>query len=158
MAAQATDDEQLRALVDENAPPRSRLNTAAWISSGATVLLLGTAAFYGAKAGEKNGDVNRLLGNFNEKTGIPVEYATVAAEYEAAVRDGQHDDRMAKGFAIAAGVAAATSIALFIVDTVRTADAPVESPGPLPSAPISLRLMPTSVAASASKWGLAWSF
>lgn len=158
MAMQATDDEQLRALVDENAPPRSRLNTAAWVSSGVTVLLLGTAAFYGAKAGEKNGDVNRLLGNFNEKTGMPVEYATVAAEYEADVRDGRHDDRMAKGFAIAAGVAAATSIVLFIVDAARSADTPVESPGPRRDAPSALRLVPASVAASASRWGLAWSF
>lgn len=153
---QATDDEQLRALVDENAPARSHLNTAAWISSGVTVLLLGTAAFYGAKAGEKNGDVNRLLGNFNEKTGMPVEYASVATQYEADLRDGRHDDRMAKGFAIAAGVAAATSIVLFIVDAVRTVDAGTVNPGPVRDAPTARRLAPTSLATSA--WGLGWSF
>jgi hypothetical protein len=153
---QVTDDEQLRALVDENAPPRTRLNTAAWISSGVTVLLLGTAAFYGAKAGEKNGDVNRLLGNFNEKTGMPPEYASVAAQYEADVREGRHDDRMAKGFAIAAGVAAATSIVLFIVDAVNPVDTPAVNPGPLRDAPSARRLAPTSLATSA--WGLGWSF
>jgi hypothetical protein len=153
---QATDDEQLRALVDENAPPRSHLNAAAWISGGVTVLLLGTAAFYGAKAGEKNGDVNRLLGNFNEKTGVPPEYASVAAQYEADVRDGRHDDRLAKGFAIAAGVAAATSVVLFIVDAVRTVDTPAANPVSLRDPPIARRLAPTSLATSA--WGLGWSF
>jgi hypothetical protein len=154
--AQATDDEQLRAIVDENAPPRSHLNTAAWISAGVTVLLLGTAGFYGAKAGEKNGDVNRLLGNFNEKTGMPVEYASVAAQFEADVRDGRHDDRMAKGFAIAAGAAAAATVVLFIVDAVRAADTPAEAPGPLRDAPSARRLAPTSLATGG--WGLGWSF
>jgi len=94
-------------------------------------VLLGTAAFFGAKASEKNGDVNRLLGNFDEKTGVPTEYARVASQYEQAVRDGRHDDRMAKGFAVAAGVAAAASLVLFVVDAVRAPAGPSEPERPL---------------------------
>jgi len=149
---QLRDDEELRALVDESAPPRSRLSTAAWIGSGVTVLLVGTAAFFGAKASEKNGDVNRLLGNFDEKTGVPTEYARVASQYEQAVSDGRHDDRMAKGFAIAAGVAAAASVVLFVVDAVR---APAAEPtGPMSSAPAARR----TGAASGGNLGLSWVF
>jgi len=152
--SQARDDEELRALVDESAPPRSRLNAAAWIGSGVTVLLLGTAAFFGAKASEKNGDVNRLLGNFDEKTGIPSEYAQVASQYEEAVRDGRHDDRMAKGFAVAAGVAAAASVVLFVVDAVRAPADPSQPERPLGLGPRA-RL---AGSAAAGDLGLSWVF
>jgi len=118
-STQAKDDEELRALVDENAPRRSHLNVAAWIAAGATVALLGTAAFFGAKASEKESDVNYLLGNFDAKTGVPIEYATVASRYEADVRDGKRDNRLAKGFAIGAAATALASTVLFVVDAVR---------------------------------------
>ncbi|HEY8923289.1 MAG TPA: hypothetical protein VIU64_02840, partial [Polyangia bacterium] len=138
--------------MDESAPPRSRLNTAAWIGSGVTVLLLGTAAFFGAKASEKKGDVNRLLGNFDEKTGVPTEYAQVASQYEQAVRDGRHDDRMAKGFAIAAGVAAAASVVLFVVDALRSPEAPS-----LPERPVGLGPRArTAGGVAAGNLGLSW--
>ena len=151
---QAQDDEELRALVDESAPPRSRLNAAAWIGSGVTVLLLGTAAFFGAQASEKNGDVNRLLGNFDEKTGVPSEYARVADEYEQAVRDGRHDDRMAKGFAIAASVAAAASVVLFVVDALRAPADPAQPERPLGLGPRAR----TVGGSSAGNLGLSWVF
>jgi hypothetical protein len=118
-STQAKDDEELRALIDENAPRRSRLNVAGWVAAGAAAALLGTTAFFAAKASEKESDVNQLLGNFDAKTGVPIEYATVAARYEAAVRDGKRYDRLTKGFAIGAGVATLASAALFIFDAVR---------------------------------------
>jgi hypothetical protein len=118
-SAQASDDEELRALVDENAPKRSHLNVAGWVAAGTTVALVGVAAFFGAKASEKASDVNYLQDNFDAQTGVPIEYATVADRYEADVRDGKRYDRLAKGFAIGAGVTALTSAALFIVDAVR---------------------------------------
>ena len=118
-SAQARDDEELRALIDENAPQRSRLNVAAWVAAGTTVALAGVAAFFAAKASEKGSDVNYLQDNFDGTTGVPLEYATVAARYEADVRDGKRDDRLATGFAIGAGVTALTSAALFILDSVR---------------------------------------
>lgn len=112
------DEESLRAFADEPTP-HTRLNVAAWIGTGVTVALLGVAAFYGAKAEEKASDVDRLTRNFDPNTDLPVEYAVVANPYTSAVRDGKHDDRMAKGFAIAAGATAVTTAVLFIIDAVR---------------------------------------
>ena len=118
-AAQVDEEESLRAFADEGPQPRTRLGTAAWIGAGVTVALLGVAAFYGAKASDKASDVDRLLRSFDQTTDIPVEYASVAAQYESDVREGKHDDRVAKGFAIAAGAAAVTTAALFVIDAVR---------------------------------------
>ena len=81
------EEESLRAFADENPTPRTRLNVAAWIGTGVTVALLGVAAFYGAKAGEKASDVDRLTRNFDPTTDLPVEYATVADQYTAAMLD-----------------------------------------------------------------------
>lgn len=116
------DEESLRAFADENPAPRSRLNVAAWVGTGVTVALLGVAAFYAAKAGEKASDVDRLTRNFDPATDLPAEYAPVADQYTAAMRDGKHDERVAKGFAIAAGATALTSAVLFIIDAVRKPD------------------------------------
>lgn len=116
------EEESLRAFADDNPTPRTRLNVAAWIGTGVTVALLGVAAFYGAKAGEKASDVDRLSHNFDATTDLPVEYSSVADQYTSAMRDGKHDARVAKGFAIAAGATALTSAALFIIDAVRRPD------------------------------------
>jgi len=118
-APEVDEEESLRAFANENPAPRTRLNVAAWIGTGVTVALLGVAAFYGAKAGEKASDVDRLSHNFDPATELPVEYSTVADQYTSAMRDGKHDARVAKGFAIAAGATALTSAALFIIDAVR---------------------------------------
>lgn len=118
--AQVDEEESLRAFADENPAPRTRMGTAAWIGAGITVALLGVAAFYGAKASEKASDVDRLLRNFDPSTGIPVEYASVAGAYESDVREGRHDDRVAKGFAVAAGATALTTVALFVIDAVSS--------------------------------------
>ena len=117
--AEVDEEESLRAFVDENPTPRSRLNVAAWIGTGVTVALLGVVAFYGAKAGEKASDVDRLSHNFDATTDLPVEYSSVADQYTSAMRDGKHDARVAKGFAIAAGATALTSAVLFVIDAVR---------------------------------------
>jgi len=122
-AVPETDDEEsLRAFRDENPTPHTRLNVAAWIGTGVTVALLGVAAFYGAKASDKAGDLDRLTSNFDPRTDLPAEYASVAAQYTADMRDGKHDDRLAKGFAIAAGGTALVTTALFIIDAVRHSD------------------------------------
>ncbi len=67
-------------------------------------------------------------------TGVPLEYHTVAARYENAVRDGQHDDRVAKGALIVAAGTALVATAFFIVDSVRTPERHAERdrPRPLP--------------------------
>ncbi|MES1205603.1 MAG: hypothetical protein ABUS79_06660 [Pseudomonadota bacterium] len=107
--------EDLLPLIEEQ-PPRSPLNVAGWVGAGATVLLLGVAAFYGAKAAEKAGDANRLLLYFDEATGVPQEYGPRAREYEELVREGRRDDHIATGMVIAAGATAVASAILFIVD------------------------------------------
>lgn len=124
--SQAQDDpnEDLRPIIDENGGPRSRLNTAAWVGAGVTALLLGVAGFYGASAAEKSGDANRLLTYSDPNTGIPTEYAQNAQQFESDVRTGQHDDRVAKGLLIAAGVTALASTVLFIVDSSSEKTAP----------------------------------
>ena len=88
----------------------------AWVGAGFTTLVLGVAAFYGASAAEKSGDANRLLTYSDPNTGIPTEYKVNAQQFESDVRTGQHDDRVAKGLLIAAGVTALASTVLFIVD------------------------------------------
>jgi len=102
---------------------RSALNVAAWIGAGTTVALLGVAAFYGAQAGSKKDDVNRYQA-FTDEKGHPLEYATVAASYESAVRDGQHDDRVAKAFLWSAAATGAITIGLFVADALRAPEEP----------------------------------
>jgi hypothetical protein len=103
--------------------PRSAVNLAAWIGAGTTTALLGVAAFYAAQAGSKKDDVNRLQ-FFTTSDGTPLEYASVAAEFEAARRDGEHDDRVAKAFLWSAAATGAATIALFVVDALRDPEAP----------------------------------
>jgi hypothetical protein len=114
---QARDDsrQDLVPLV-EDGTSRSRLNVTAWAGVGVTTLLLGVAAFYGASSADKAGDANRLLIFRDPDTGMPQEYAVHASQFEDDVRTGKQDDRMAKGFLIAAGITAAASAILFIVD------------------------------------------
>jgi hypothetical protein len=104
----------------ENEVPRSKLSSVAWGATGVTVLLLGVAAFYGASAAERAGDANRLLTYADELTFVPQEYALHAAQFEEDVRVGQRDDRIAKGFLIAAGVTAVAATVLFIMDSTST--------------------------------------
>ena len=105
-------------------------NITAWIATGATVLLLGTAAYYAASAGSAKDDVNQFLRYRDQLTGVPLEYQTVAARYEKAVRDGQHDDRVAKGALIVAAGTALVATAFFIVDGVRTPERHAERDRP----------------------------
>ena len=95
-------------------------NITAWVATGATVMLLGTAAYYAASAGSAKDDVNRLVLYRDQLTGAPLEYQSVAARYESAVRDGQHDDRVAKGALYAAAGTAVVATAFFIIDSLRT--------------------------------------
>jgi hypothetical protein len=105
-------------------------NITAWIATGATVLALGTAAYYAASAGSAKDDVNRLLLYRDQLTGVPLEYQTVASRYENAVRDGQHDDRVAKGALIVAAGTALVATAFFILDSVRTPERHAERDRP----------------------------
>jgi hypothetical protein len=103
------------------------LNITAWVATGATVVLLGVSGYFAASAASNKDDVNLLLRFQNPDTGEPLDYQTVAARYEKATRDGQHNDRLAKGALIAAGGTAVVATVFFILDSVRGPDAtPVE--------------------------------
>jgi len=154
----ARDDETGRRPVTEEDSGWNAYNITAWIATGATVLALGTAAYYAASAGSAKDDVNRLLLYRDQLTGVPLEYHTVASRYENAVRDGQHDDRVAKGALIVAAGSALVATAFFIVDGVRTPErhAQRDRPGPSRSTPIfGLALHPDggrTTAISALRW------
>ena len=136
-------------------------NITAWIATGATVLALGTAAYYAASAGSAKDDVNRLLLYPDHMTGVlPLEYHTIASRYENAVRDGQHDDRVAKGALIVAAGTALVATAFFIIDGVRTPEhhAERERPRPSRSTPVfGLALRPDGGRTTAIS-ALEWSF
>jgi hypothetical protein len=126
------------------------LRGTAWIATAVAVAALGTAGFFAASASSKKDDVNRLTSFRDDMTGAPLEYATIASQYETAVRDGQRYDRNAK---IALGVSVATAVfatSLFIVDSVRAPEsrlvlAPALSP-------------PSGGARAAAGAALTWTF
>jgi hypothetical protein len=147
--------EDLTPLVEDELPG-SRLSTAAWITTGAATLLLGVAAFFGATAADKSGEANRLLTYADTETQVPREYADVAREYDDNVRDGQRDDRIAKGLAICAGVAALAAAVMFVVDGTTEKAAP-----PVQARADSSGWRPRAVphrADGASGLGISWSF
>ncbi len=88
----------------------------AFVAAGATVLLLGTAAFFAAEAASDSNDINRLLNFRDERTGAPDRYSAVSAQYEKALADGPRHDRDAKIALIAAAATAAVSATFFVLD------------------------------------------
>jgi hypothetical protein len=155
---QARDDarEDLRPIVDEDQPARSRLNTIAWVGAGVTALLLGVAAFYGASAADKSGDANRLLTYIDQDTGAPLPYGPNAQQFESDVRVGQHDDRVAKGFLITAGVAALVTGALFVIDS--THDAAKSEPRASARTNLRARVAASGGLSAGAGLGVGWSF
>lgn len=121
--AQLFDLGEVRPEIAQEENPRSALNVAAWIGAGTTVALLGVAAFFAAEASSKKDDVDRYQ-LFTDENGHPLEYAEVASRFEDARRDGQHDDRVAKGFLWSAAAAGAVTIGLFVADALRTPELP----------------------------------
>jgi hypothetical protein len=107
----------------------NRYNITAMVSAGVTVALLGTAAFFGASASSHESDANRLIGYRNP----PPEYASVAAGYTSALKDGHDDAHTARIALIAAAATGAVSIAFFILDGVLTpGSGPTAAVAPIP--------------------------
>jgi hypothetical protein len=113
--ARRSDTEQPTGKAQTDDSGWNRYNMTAMISSGVAVLLLGTAAFYGASAASDADDVNRLV-NYRSEIGRPLTYSAVAAQYEQAMADGERHDRNAKIALIAAGGAAAVAAVFFVLD------------------------------------------
>jgi hypothetical protein len=97
----------------------NRYNVTAFVAAGASVLLLGTAAFFAAKASSDADDVNRLV-LYHDQDGTPDLYSSVAGQYEKAMRDGPQHDRDAKIALIGAAGAAAVSVVFFVLDAKLT--------------------------------------
>ena len=117
VAVPAAHDAQMPAKPDEPGRPKktSGLGIAAWVDVAATTAALGVAAFYGASAEGKSGDVNQWQ-NYRDERGRPVEFTEVADRYEEAQRDGR---RMNDNAHLALGVAAGTgavALILFLTD------------------------------------------
>jgi hypothetical protein len=94
----------------------NRYNVTAMSATGLTVVLLGAAAFFGAEASSKEGDVNRLLTNRDESTGAPVTYSSVAGQYRSEMSDGRRDAHDARLALVGAAGTAAVAAVFFALD------------------------------------------
>jgi hypothetical protein len=103
----------------------NRYNITAMTATGVTVILLGTAAFFGAEASSKESDVNRLLTNRDEMTGTPVRYSTVAAQYQSAMADGRRDAHDGRVALIGAAGTAVVAAVFFVLDDLHPTPAKV---------------------------------
>ena len=124
----------------------NRYNATAVIASGVTLALLGTAAFYGAEASSKEGDINRLV-TFRFP---PPQYSSVAATYTKDLADGKSDAHTSRILLLAAAGTGLVAAVFFVLDAVRT-------PGEAAPAPPAVSV---SIAPSASGFGAqgAWSW
>jgi tetratricopeptide (TPR) repeat protein len=127
----------------------NRYNATAVIASGVTLALLGTAAFYGAEASSKEGDINRLV----TYRFPPPKYSSVAATYTKDMADGRSDAHTSRILLLTAAGTGLVAAAFFILDVVRT---PAEA---APAAP-ALPAVSVSLAPSANGFGAqgAWSW
>jgi hypothetical protein len=94
----------------------------AWSATGATVALLGVAAYFGAQASSHESDINRLVVFRDQDTGAPTRYTPdVARQYESAMSEGRSDARTAKILLLSAAGTAVTATVFFIIDGTRAA-------------------------------------
>jgi tetratricopeptide (TPR) repeat protein len=148
-AAAAHVDTERPAATDQEDSGWNRYNLTAVIASGVTVALLGTAAFYGAEASSKEGDINRLV-TFRFP---PPQYSSVAAAYTSAMADGRSDAHTSRVLLLAAAGTGLVAAVFFVLDAVRTPAEPATAAPALPA--VSVSLVP-----SASGFGAqgAWSW
>ncbi|HET6281371.1 MAG TPA: tetratricopeptide repeat protein [Polyangia bacterium] len=120
LAVPATDEETARRAAAKDDTDWNFARATAWISVALTAGLLGVAGFYGASAASKKDDVNRLLTYRDQQTNVPLEYSSVAQQYQDAFREGRRDDSRAKLMLVLAGGTAAVATTFFILDKTRT--------------------------------------
>jgi hypothetical protein len=114
--AAAVDTEPARKPADDGGSGWNRYNVTAMSAAGASLLLLGTAAFFGAEASSKESDVNRYQSFRDQTTGAPIAYSKVASQYEAALADGRRDAHDARLALVGAAGAAAVAAVFFALD------------------------------------------
>jgi hypothetical protein len=79
-------------------------------------LFLGAAALFAAQASSDESDVKRLINYRDPATGKPLDYSTIAGQYEQAMADGPRHARNAKIALVASAVVAAVSATFFVLD------------------------------------------
>jgi hypothetical protein len=90
--------------------------SAGWIGIGATIAL-GTAGTILAMSGASRQEDLESLADFRDPQGRPATYqGTVAQRYDEIAAEGERFNRLAVGVFVAAGVCAAASVALLVVD------------------------------------------
>jgi hypothetical protein len=94
----------------------NRYNITAVATASGAVLLLGVAGLFAAQASSDQDDVRRLIIYRNVATGQPLEYSTIAGQYEQAMADGPRHARYAKIALAASAVVAAASATFFVLD------------------------------------------
>jgi hypothetical protein len=112
----------------------NRYNTTAVIASGVTIALLGTAAFYGAEASSKEGDINRLV-TFRFP---PPQYSSVAATYTSDMADGKSDAHASRILLLTAAGTGLVAAVFFVLDAVRTPSEPAPAAPVLPAVSVSI--------------------
>jgi peptidoglycan/LPS O-acetylase OafA/YrhL len=116
----------------------NRYNATAVIASGVTLALLGTAAFYGAEASSKEGDINRLV----TYRFPPTQYSSVAATYTKDMADGKSDAHTSRILLLAAAGTGLVAAVFFVLDAVRT---PTEAAPAAPALPaVSVSIAPAN--------------
>jgi tetratricopeptide (TPR) repeat protein len=103
----------------------NRYNVTAMSTAGASLLLLGTAAFFAAEASSKESDIARLQTARDDTTGTPIPYSSVAGQYESALADGRRDAHDARLALVGAAGAATISAVFFVLDAHFTREASV---------------------------------
>jgi hypothetical protein len=112
----------------------NRYNTTAVIASGVTLAVLGTAAFYGAEASSKEGDINRLI-TFRFP---PTQYSAVAATYTSDMADGRSDAHTSRILLLTAAGTGLVAAVFFVLDAVRTPSEPASAAPVLPAVSVSI--------------------
>jgi hypothetical protein len=119
-AQAAVDADAARAKDDDDDGGWTPARIGAWSSTGATVVLLGVAAYFGARASSHESDVNRLIVYRDEDTGAPLRYTPdVARQYESAMAEGRDDWRTTKYLLFGAAGTAVAATVFFIIDGKR---------------------------------------
>jgi hypothetical protein len=115
---------------DEESPkPRTqeesgwnRYNITAVASTAVGIVALGVAGLFAAKSSSDADDVNRLINYRNMNTGAPLQYSTVADQYQQAMADGPRHERDAKIALVVSAAAAAVATTFFVLDARHQAE------------------------------------
>jgi hypothetical protein len=100
----------------------NRYNITAVASTAVAIVALGVAGLFAAKSSSDSDDVNRLINYRNMTTGAPLQYSTIADQYQRAMADGPRHERDAKIALVVSSGAAAVAATFFVLDARHQAE------------------------------------